>query len=230
MSLLALDTATEACSAAVLLPDRMVSRCVELARGHSEQILPMIDAVLAEAGLELPALDAIAFGRGPGSFTGVRLAIGVAQGLAFGARRPVVPVSDLRALAQQTFDLSPAAASVLVCSDARMHEVYWAAYRRDARGLAEALCAERVSPAHAVALPSDLPRPTYAAGRGFRAYPELARALEGGIDAMHNTLLPRASEVARLAVVELAAGRGVSPEAAVPQYLRDDVARPPSRD
>ena len=105
MRILALDTATESCSAALLIEGRSLAREIELERGHAERILLMIDAVLAEAGVKLAGLDAIAFGRGPGSFTGVRLAASVTQGLAFGAGLGVVPVSDLRAVAQRALGL-----------------------------------------------------------------------------------------------------------------------------
>ena len=103
MKLLALDTATEACSAALLLGDTLLARYEESKRGHAELILPMVDALLTEAGLSLRELDCLAVGRGPGAFTGVRIAVSVAQGLAFGAQRPIVPISDLAALAHKTF-------------------------------------------------------------------------------------------------------------------------------
>jgi hypothetical protein len=120
MKILALDTATENCSAALLIDGQLTSREMEFDRGHAEHILPMIDLLLIEAGLRLAEVDAIAFGRGPGGFTGVRLAASIAQGLAFGAGLPVVPVSNLAALAQRAFDLAFAPDRVLVCSDARM--------------------------------------------------------------------------------------------------------------
>ena len=114
MKILALDTATEACSVALGVGDRTIERYVELERGHAEQILSMVDEVLAEAGLDLSQLDALAFGRGPGGFTGVRLAASVTQGLAFGAGLGVVPVSDLAAVAQRVIQLDPGARRVLV--------------------------------------------------------------------------------------------------------------------
>ncbi len=229
--ILAVDTATEACSAALLAPGRTATRYLELDRGHSERILGMVDAVLGEAGLVLADLDAIAFGRGPGAFTGARLAASIAQGLAFGAGLPVVPISDLRALAQRALDGTLDAQSVVVCADARMQEVYWACYRRDSGGLAELHEeGERVGAPETVVLPEGLSRPIQGVGRGFLAYPRLAATLQGQLAAIHGNLLPRADEVARLAAVEFAAGRSVSAEEAVPVYLRNEVARPASRD
>lgn len=230
MKLLAIDTATEACSAALFLDGRLIVRENEFERGHAEHILRMVDEVLAEAGLQLAALDALAVGRGPGGFTGVRLAISVAQGLAFAAELPVVPISDLRAVAQRAFDLETGAGRALVCNDARMQEVYWACFERGPDGVALLTGAEHVSPPSGVSLP-----PAWlndgatlcAAGRGFRAYPQIREQLAPRA-ALHEQLLPRASEIARLAVPELQAGRAVSAEQALPVYLRDDVARPAS--
>jgi tRNA threonylcarbamoyladenosine biosynthesis protein TsaB len=224
--LLALDTATECCSAALLVQDRLLTREEELARGHAERILPMIDALLAEARVGLQELDGIAFGRGPGSFNGVRLAASITQGLAFGAGLGVVPVSDLRALAQRLFDEEGGMTRVLVCNDARMQEVYWASFERGADGLARELSAERVGPPGSVCLPPAWPDAA-GLGRGFAVHPAL-RGLAGvRLSEGWDRLLPRAAEVARLAAAELAAGRLLGPEAAVPVYLRDDVARPP---
>jgi tRNA threonylcarbamoyladenosine biosynthesis protein TsaB len=228
MKILALDTATEACSAALLTDGALIVREDEFERGHAEHILPMIDAVLAEGRTTLQALDAIAFGRGPGGFTGVRLAASVTQGLAFGASRPVVPVSDLAAVAQRVLDLEPSAERVLVCNDARMREVYWACFERRG-GLAAAVTVEAVSPAQAVTLPDKWgDAPFAAAGRGFRVYPELQPRWAAWIHHAYTELLPHAREVARLAAAEVLAGRTQPPGEALPVYLRDDVARPSS--
>ena len=127
MKLLALDTATEACSAALLQDDRLIERYELLGRGHAERLLPMVDELLKEAGISLSALDAIAFGRGPGGFTGLRIAAGTVQGLAAGARLPVLPVSDLAAVALAGSQRS-GSRRILVCTDARMGQVYWAAF------------------------------------------------------------------------------------------------------
>lgn len=225
MRLLALDTATENCSAALLLGARLLTREAEFARGHAEHILPMIDELLAEAGMALGQMQAIAFGRGPGSFTGVRLAASIAQGLAFGAGLPVVPVSDLEALALRGFDLDPAVERILVCNDARMREVYWGCFAQEA-GLPVALGPEQVGPPESVRLPEG--GAAAGIGRGFAAYPQLPSVEGVVVPATWERLLPRAAEIVRLAVREVSAGRLADPEAALPVYLRDNVARPSS--
>lgn len=223
MKLLALDTATENCSAALLIGAQLIEREFESARGHAEHLLPMIDALLSEAGVRLGALDALVFGRGPGSFTGVRLAASITQGLAFAADRPVVAVSDLAAVAQRALTIAPDCAAVLVCNDARMGEVYWAPYTR--RGaLAAPAGPERVSPPAAV-----LPPPVAGmagAGRGFAAYPDLAAQARVGVPVGWERLLPRASDLLRLAVPEVKAGRVLRAQEALPIYVRDAVAKP----
>ena len=230
MRILGIDTATESCSAALLLERRLLERAQRLERAHAQVILPMVDELLAEGGAPLGTLDAIAFGRGPGAFTGVRLAATVAQGLAFGAGVPVVPVSDLRALAQRAFDEDRALAWVLVCTDARMREVYWACFERSSDTFAGPCGEERVSPPADVRLPSAWGPAGQGAGRlagvgsGFAAYPELCGKFP--FDVVMEGRLPRAAEVVQLAVREVAAGRVFPPEQALPVYLRDDVARP----
>jgi len=231
MRILALDAATEACSVAVCAGGTLVSRNHRLGTGAAESILSLVEAVLGESGTALRSLDAVAFGRGPGGFTGVRLAASVAQGLAFGAGLPVIPISDLRALAQQVFDSERDIEGVLVCGDARMREVYSAYCTRDARGFAATVGAERVGPPATVELPPQARGRIRGAGQGFSAYPELGERLGPRLTAgIAAELLPRAQEIARLAVPELEAGRTLPPEKALPVYLRDDVVAPPSQD
>jgi tRNA threonylcarbamoyladenosine biosynthesis protein TsaB len=228
VKILAIDTATENCSAALLVDGNVRAHEIELDRGHAERILPIVDSLLAEGHLALSDLDAIAFGRGPGSFTGVRLAATVTQGLAFGAGLGVAPISDLKAVAQRVFGASvadPSTARVLVCNDARMSEVYWACFERGEDGLARLEGEEQVSKPGEVRLPPFWTTAT-AAGRGFTAY---ATALRAAVPSVFPTsavgaLLPRATEIALLAVPVVAAGRLLPPEAAIPTYLRDNVA------
>jgi tRNA threonylcarbamoyladenosine biosynthesis protein TsaB len=234
MKLLAFDTSTEALSVSLFMGDRQIDRYVEMERGHAEQLLPMIETVLAEGGIALGALDAIAFGRGPGGFTGVRLAASVAQGLAFGAGLGVVPVSDLAAVAQRVAQLEPAVTRVLVANDARMREVYWAEF--DVSPLLISLApsmegTERVGPAASVLLPADTAGAPggiswSAAGRGLRAWPELAERCRACGATLHVDLLPRASEVLTLARAAVAAGQVLDPAQALPVYVRDRVAEP----
>lgn len=226
MKLLALDTATEACSVALWIDGQVVLDAVELTHGHAQRILPMIDALLTAQSLRLTDLDGIAVGRGPGGFTGLRLAVSVAQGLALGTGLPTVGVSDLAAVAQAVFDRDAAVDQVLVCNDARMKEVYTGVYRRDRDGLALLNGEERVMPPGAVAAPDRIApaRAAAGAGRGFRAYPQLAERLRAHLAYIDDALLPDAGSIARLAVARLAAGEGVAPEALQPVYLRDNVA------
>jgi tRNA threonylcarbamoyladenosine biosynthesis protein TsaB len=223
LKILALDTATEACSVALGIGDRSIERYAELERGHAEQILPMVDAVLSEGGVALAQLDAIAFGRGPGGFTGVRLAASVAQGLAFGAELGVVPISDLAAVAQRVAQLDPGASRVLVVNDARMREVYWAWHSID--GDVQLVGEERVN------APSDIiigpvSGTWVAAGRGLAAWPELAERCRAAGATLRAELLPRASEVLALARPRVACGQILAPDAALPVYVRDRVAEP----
>ena len=240
MHLLALDTSTEACSAALGVclpgePERVLTRAAEAPRGHAELILPMVESLLAEAGLSLSSLGAIAFARGPGSFTGLRLAAAVTQGLAFGAGLPVLAVSTLRASALQALQRAPSATHVLVCNDARMGEVYVAAFARGAGGLPEPLGPESVCPPSSVVMPATS-GVWVGAGHGFRAYPQLEQAAPAssrpgearpGFTEIFADLLPQAREVLPLARAEWAAGRILKPAEAQPVYLRDDVAKVP---
>jgi tRNA threonylcarbamoyladenosine biosynthesis protein TsaB len=219
MKLLALDSATEACSAAVLQDGAISERYEVIGRGHAERLLPMADALLRTAGIALRELDAIAFGRGPGGFTGLRIAAGIAQGLAAGARLPVVPVSNLAAIAAACAERS-GANRIVACLDARMGQVYWAAYElRD--GVLVATTEERLSDPDGVSPPG--PGPWQGAGHGFGAYPVIAEWLGGAVSGVEASLLPHASDIARLAAIELAAGHSVDAARALPVYLRNDV-------
>ena len=221
MKILALDTATEACSVVLGIGDRVIGRYLELERGHAEKLLPMVDELLAEGGITLSALDAIAFGRGPGGFTGVRLAASVAQGLAFGANIGVVPVSDLAAVAQRVVGLQPGARRILVVNDARMREVYWAQFSVDVT--LQPASEEHVGPAADVRLPETDGGAWVAAGRGLAAAPALAERCRQAGASLYADLLPRAEEVLTLARPLVRLGQVLPPEQAVPVYVRDHV-------
>jgi tRNA threonylcarbamoyladenosine biosynthesis protein TsaB len=225
MKILAIDTATEACSVSLGLGARQLDRYVELERGHAERLLPMVQELLTEGGVTLASLDAIAFGRGPGGFTGVRLAASVAQGLAFGSGIGVVPISDLAAVAHRALADRPEAMRALVVNDARMREVYWCTFRRQEVPLP--LGPERVSPEHAVELTADQ-SPWVAAGRGLAAWPALAERCRTAGAQVLSDLLPRAAEILALARIEVAAGRILEPADALPVYVRDNVAEVPT--
>jgi tRNA threonylcarbamoyladenosine biosynthesis protein TsaB len=179
----------------------------------------MVNAVLAGAQLTLSALDALAFGRGPGSFTGIRIGTGVIQGLALGADLPVVPVSSLAALAQGV-----PAARVLPAIDARMHEVYWGVYQRDTRGIVQGVGDERVCPPDQVSVPEG--RGWVGAGSGWDRYaPVLERVLGGALEGWLKERYPHARDVATLGVEGFRSGLAVTAELALPVYLRDEVVK-----
>ena len=222
MKLLAFETATEACSVALYL-DGEVRECFEVApRRHAELALPWAQALLAEAGIARAQLDAVAVGRGPGAFTGVRLAIALAQGIALALDRPVVPVSTLAVLASGAPADGPA--RILAAIDARMGEVYTGAFLRHGGTLA-AIDAERVRAPDAVALPAGHEGDWQGVGTGFAAAAGvLGERLGASLERIDATALPRASALARLAAIAFAGGHALAPERVEPAYLRDNVA------
>lgn len=223
MKLLALETSTDQCSVALLADGEVRERVQSAAHAHAELILPMVESLLAEAGLSLRQLDALAFGRGPGAFTGVRVATAVVQGLAFGAERPVVPVSDLMAVAAGAHR-QHGARRVLACLDARLQEVYWCAYEVTAPDQLRECVAEQLGGADQVQPPAGR---WFGAGSGFAVYRrQLQAGLGGNLDGEDAALLPAARDVASLAARLFAEGHAVSADAALPVYLRDQVATP----
>jgi tRNA threonylcarbamoyladenosine biosynthesis protein TsaB len=224
MKLLALDTSTEACSAALWL-DGDIHERFEIAPGaHSRLILPMIEDLCAQAGVQLKDMDALVFGRGPGSFTGVRIAASVVQGLAFGADLPVIPVSTLAALAQGAWQQHQWA-RVLAALDARMGEVYWGAYERGADGVMRAVQDE------CVVAPDQVPLPTgewSGAGPGWATYAATLQARCGErVVSSDGQLFPHAAYLLPIAAVEFQRGAVVTADQALPVYLRDQVAQRP---
>ncbi|TKR34109.1 tRNA (adenosine(37)-N6)-threonylcarbamoyltransferase complex dimerization subunit type 1 TsaB [Luteimonas gilva] len=218
MKLLAFETATEACSVALWIDGQVRERFEIAPRRHAELALPWAEALLAEAGLAKSQLDAIAVGRGPGAFTGVRLAIAVAQGIALALDKPAVPVSTLAALAMRG-----EGPRMLAAIDARMGEVYAAAFRREGEELA-LQSTETVGAPHDVRLPDSEPD-WEGVGTGFAAAEGyLQRSLVSQLRRVDATALPHAADVARLAAAAFARGESVAPERLEPAYLRDNVA------
>lgn len=225
LKILAVDTATEACSAALLVGDKLFSRWEEAPRDHTRKILPMVQAVLDESGLSLDQLDAIAFGRGPGSFTGVRIGISVAQGLAFGVGVPLIGISTLAAMAQGVYRLE-GADSVLSAIDARMNEVYFGRYELQA-GCMQLVGEEVVrDPAQLVSeLTGEgaLPGRWLAVGTGFETYGEQLNGLTEELVISQQVRFPAALDMLPLARAAWLAGEAVPVEQASPVYLRDKV-------
>jgi tRNA threonylcarbamoyladenosine biosynthesis protein TsaB len=219
MNLLAIETATECCSVALLSGECLIARSEIAPRRHAELLLPMCDDALAEAGLKRRDLDVIAVGRGPGAFTGVRLAISAAQGIAFALDIPVVPVSSLAALAMQAPDNG---SDVLSIIDARMGEVYAALFRYS-NGRVEEVTEETVASADSLRLPAETALNVI--GTGWTSYHEAIRKiLTSPPRWAEGERYPQAADVARLAAPIAAAGKGIAAEHVLPVYLRDKVA------
>ena len=217
MKILALDTSTEHCSVALWREGDIDAREVLAGQRHSGLLLGMVDEVLGRHGLRVRDLDGIAFGAGPGSFTGLRIACGVTQGIAFGAELRVVGVSTLLALAE-----AARADRVVCCLDARMGEVYHAAYARSGGRWSTVHGPGLYAPAAAPPLPDGA---WTGCGSGFKAYREaLAHRYAGRLSAIMPDVYPHAGDIARLAVPEFEEGRALPAEAAAPVYIRDKVA------
>ena len=216
--ILAIETSSELASCALLWGDTVISRESGGVRTHSQSVLPMVQDLLAESGLKLGDVEAIAFGAGPGSFTGVRTACGVAQGLAFGLELPVLPLITLEAMAEAC-RAQGGATEMLVVLDARMSEVYWAQYRFEGswRAVVEPVLSkpEAVQPLPAEGLA--------ACGNGFAVYPD-AFAGKPFADKADSAIVPHARELARIGAAAFAAGQGVPADQAQPLYLRNKIA------
>lgn len=224
--ILAIDTVTEGCSAALLQGDEVLEQFEITPRGHTQRILPMVDALLAEAGCSLQQIDAIAFDRGPGSFTGLRITAGVVQGLAYGADRPVIPISSLAALASAHYRKS-GALKILAAIDARMQEVYWGIYQIDETGCPQRQGEEQVLAPEAL---PDVEGVWSGVGSGWAAYGDLLKdRFTGQVEQIDGEALPQAGEIARLALTELRAGKVLPPEKAQPVYLRNQVVHQKSK-
>ncbi|WP_252176913.1 tRNA (adenosine(37)-N6)-threonylcarbamoyltransferase complex dimerization subunit type 1 TsaB [Endozoicomonas sp. 4G] len=221
MKILALDSATEACSVALNLEGEIVEHFQLLPRRHSRELLGMVDNLLQKQGISRFDLDALAFGRGPGAFTGLRIAAAMVQGLAFAIEKPVVEVSTLRALAQEGFREHQANA-VLAAIDARMGEVYWGAFREQ-DGLMQPVMEEQVVAPEKVVLPGGVfggEQSWLGMGTGWQFEDQLAAK----VVKCYPEAYPRAADIAILAAADFNQGLAVSAEQARPVYLRDKVA------
>jgi len=220
MQILAIDASTEACAVALGDGVDWHERSELAGQRHSELLLPMIRAILVERGVTLNQVDGIAFGAGPGSFTGLRIACGVAQGLALGADLPVVGVSTLEAIAQTRRDQS-GGDRIIAAIDARMQEVYVGAYERDSGHWREVVAPVVVSP-DAAPLPEG--GGWIAAGSGFAAYPAMRGRYGAVISECDASIAPGATAVGKLAMPRFAAGKGLQAREAAPFYVRHRVA------
>ncbi|MFT5814890.1 MAG: tRNA threonylcarbamoyladenosine biosynthesis protein TsaB [Psychroserpens sp.] len=221
MNFLAIDASTEACSVAIKYNDKQFSEYELCPQSHSLRLLPMIDTVLKQANVKLTELDGIIFGQGPGSFTGVRIGIGVTQGLAFSAELSARGVSTLQAMAQQAFD-NKGESKVIAAIDARMSEVYTCYFEVDEQGIMQAKTEETVlKPEFVAQYYQDLVLPAYGVGTGWDAYPELS-ALKLNTDSPE-ILFPTAGAMLILGQVNFAQ-HCVDAEHAQPKYVRDTVS------
>lgn len=221
MKLLVFDTATEVCSVALLCDGERLEKHAHIPLRQAEFVLPMIDELMSKAGLRPSQLDALAFGRGPGSFTGLRLAAGVAQGIALAADLPVIPVSTLAIIAQTAFRLHREA-SVLATIDARMQEIYWGEFASNAAGLMMPIEKEYVSAASVVSVQSS---GVFGAGSGFRVCAaELSAHMAPHLKAYDEAVWPHAVDLLQLAEYGFSAGWQVTAAEAVPVYIRNNVA------
>lgn len=222
MKLLAVETSTDACSAALFVDGNILERFEIAPREHTQLILPMVDNLMAEAQLKPQQLDGVALSRGPGSFTGVRIATGVAHGIAFGADLPVVLVSTLAAIAQDFFNRFETGVS-FTAMDARMDEIFWGVYRSNALGLAELMGDEAVTPAAEAVFPDVQ---GFGVGSGWAAHGEtLAARLDRRVQRVESSIWPRAACIAQIGAYDFANGKAVPVEQAMPVYLRDKVAK-----
>lgn len=222
MNLLALDTSTENCSAAITINGELYQQQQMTQRGHSTLILGMLDQLFKQADASIADIDALAFGRGPGSFTGVRIGVGVAQGIAFARELPVIPVSTLAAIAQMAYEHS-GQANIAVAMDARMDEIYAASFHVK-EGFVQLLDAEKVCAAEQF-LPANT-QSWFGAGNGWEVYAEALQAgFAGQLTGKNTTIYPQADIILKLAEQQFSRGEFVSADKALPVYLRNDVAK-----
>jgi len=221
--ILALDTSTENCSAALYIDGEITVRELESPREHTKRILPMVDSLLKEAGLKLTELDGLAFGRGPGSFTGVRIGTGIAQGLAFGAELPMLPISSLAAMAQGAHRVNKAK-HILPAIDARMGEVYFAHYALNEDGIMTLVDDEIVTKPEQLLTTFNAELDFLTIGTGWQTYQsDLATLSVSSLTSCEQIMFPSAQDIAVLAAYEFEQGKAVAVEDAAPVYVRDTV-------
>jgi len=220
---IAIDASTEACSVALKLENTVISEFEICPQSHSLVLLPMVDRLLKKADCQLSDLDGLIFGRGPGSFTGVRIGVGVAQGLAFAADLPVVGISTLQTMAQQAYQKYQQE-EVIAAIDARMSEVYSGFYRLNDKGIMTAVVDETVlPPAELSGYLAAYTKQAYGVGSGWGAYQEVLQALKCN-QGTPEVLFPDAQAMLTIAEPEFNAGRAVTAEQAQPVYVRDTVS------
>jgi tRNA threonylcarbamoyladenosine biosynthesis protein TsaB len=220
MKILAIETASEACSAALDINGCGIQRFEIAPRQHTQLILPMIDELLKEADVQINQLDAIAFGQGPGAFTGIRIAIGVVQGLAFAHDLPVIPISTLAAMAQHFAKEHEHVASAI---DARMQEIYWGLYKKDDSGLMQPIIEEEVCSPTGFSIPSK--GDWFGTGMGWKTYSaELQSKFSCNLVGFNSDVLPTAADIMALAKAAYNEGNTMPVEEARPVYLRNKVA------
>ncbi len=219
MKLLAIETATESCSAALLVDDAVTELSEIAPRQHTRLILPMVDSLLQQAGLTIEELDAIAYGQGPGAFTGVRIALGVVQGLAFAHSLPVIPISSLAALAQQ---IATEHSNIAVAIDARMQEIYWGLFQRGEHGLMQPVGEEIVCAPDQIQVPAG--SSWYGVGSGWNTYADVLSSQAGDklID-FDGSRFPLASDVLTQARQRYETDSAISVLDAAPVYLRNKI-------
>ncbi|MDO6619307.1 tRNA (adenosine(37)-N6)-threonylcarbamoyltransferase complex dimerization subunit type 1 TsaB [Shewanella sp. 6_MG-2023] len=219
LTILALDTCTESCSAALLHDNKQYNRVFDAPREHSQRILPMVDEVLTEAGIKISNVNLIAYGRGPGSFTGIRICTSMTQGLALGHDIPVIGVSTLAAMAQMAIETEQAE-QIFCAIDARMSEIYWGQFI-NVDGIATLVGAEHVSSPDSVDVILDKQKPMHICGTGFVAYPDLLNDVAK--KQATQITLPDASAMIKLVIKAHEQGLATSVDELAPVYLRDKV-------